>query len=340
MKIRAKDIAKELNLSTATVSLAINNRPGVNEETRQKVLDYIEKVKNGETDETQESERVIRMISFLEDRPYWDSSENVRIYTTYEFASIRAKENGFKTELVSAVRGRDRLEDLLRECVRDKVSGVYLNAAYMTWEEYECFRDFEIPFVVCDQDFEDLRTDHIFLNNRQGVTMGLQYLYDHGHRDIMYFRNSNNFYNMYRRREAYRDFIREKNLMKEEDVNIIDIGGTTQEIYERMLSYLEAGKKTGKAIFCENFEVTIGVSKALTSKGYRIPEDISIVGFDQIPGTALMDFEPTCICCPHEQKANVAAGRLIERINGYTNESVKIYVNTALQIGNSVRKSE
>ena len=42
MRVKAKDIAKELGLSTATVSLAINNRPGVNEDTRRRVLDYLE----------------------------------------------------------------------------------------------------------------------------------------------------------------------------------------------------------------------------------------------------------------------------------------------------------
>lgn len=332
MKIKAKNIAKELGLSTATVSLAINNRPGVNEETRKKVLNYIEKAEN-----TFQKEKVIRMIAFLEDRPYWDSSENVRTYATFEYASRRVKEDGFKMDLVSVIRGKDDFEAILEECVRDDVAGVYLNAAYMKEEEYRCFRNFDLPFIVCDQDFNDLSTDNIVLNNHQGVVMGLEHLYNHGHRDILYFRNSNNFYNMYERREAFLRFMNKMGLQTHDRERIIDIGGNTQEAYEKMLQYINEKNHIPTAIFSENFEVTIGVSRALESSGFKIPEDISIVGFDTIPETALMDFEPTCISGLHEQKAYVAAGRLMDRIKGNTQESIKIYVNTELLIGNSVK---
>lgn len=63
MRVKAKDIAKELGLSTATVSLAINNRPGVNEDTRRRVLDYLES-KTAEDESAGGNEKIIRMLAF------------------------------------------------------------------------------------------------------------------------------------------------------------------------------------------------------------------------------------------------------------------------------------
>lgn len=336
MRIKAKDIAKDLGLSTATVSLAINNRPGVNEDTRRRVLEYLES-KTAEDEVSGGNEKIIRMLAFLEDRPYWDSSENTRTYITFEQASRRARECGYKMDLVTVIRGKDDMGSFLEECIRDNVAGVYVNAAYMEEEDYACFRNFKKPFVVCDQDFNDLHTDNIMLNNHQGVFMGLDYLYENGHRDILYFRNTNNFYNMYERREAFNRFMEKKGLQSRRNERIVDIGGGTQEAFEGMQRYIEDKKHIPTAIFSENYEVTIGISKALENNGYKIPEDISIVGFDTIPDTALMDYQPTCICALHDRKAYVSIGRLLERIEGDVDESVKIYVNTELIIGDSVR---
>ena len=338
MRIKAKDVARELGLSTATVSLAMNNRPGVNEETRRRVLEYMERAAGEKAGYHAGKEGIIRLLSFLEDRSYWDSSEHTRTLATFECASRLAREKGYKVELVSVVQGRDDFAQVLAECERDQVAGVFLGAAYMTADDYTGFWNFNIPFIVCDQDFGDLRTDNIILNNHQGVTWGLEYLYEHGHRDILYFRNSNSFYNMYERREAFKRFMDKHNLQERQDEKIVNIGGDTQAAYEGMLSYLKEGKHIPTAIFSENFEVTIGVSRALESRGFKIPEDISIVGFDSIPDMALMDFEPTCIRCLHERKAGIAISRLIDRIEGRVRESVKIYVNTELVIGNSVRR--
>lgn len=329
MRIKAKDIARELGISTATVSLAINNRPGVNEATRRRVLEYMERTAGEKT-------RIIRMLSFLEDRSFWDSSEHTRTLVTFECASRLAREKGYKVELVNIVQGRDDVAQILAECERDQVAGVFLGAAYMTEEDYAEFWNFNLPFIVCDQDFNDLRTDNIILNNHQGVTWGLEYLYKQGHRDILYFRNSNSFYNMYERREAFKRFTDKHGLQERGNEKIVNIGGDTQAAYEGMLMYLKEGKHIPTAIFSENFEVTIGISRALESRGFKIPEDISVIGFDSIPDTALMDFQPTCLHCLHDRKAGIAIGRLIDRIEGRVQESVKIYVNTELVIGNSV----
>lgn len=337
MKIKAKDIARELGLSTATVSLAINNRPGVNAETRARVLQYLDEAQDTDEEWKNKKEKTIRMYTLMEDRPFWDASENIRLYSSYEEASRRARTAGYKMDMVCVYRDKDNLAKMLKDCEKENVAGVYMNATYMTEEEYRCFKDFHLPFIVSDQDFYDLRTDSIVLNNQQGVRLGLGYLYENGHRDILYFRNSNNFYNMYERREGYRRFMEEKGLKFDQDTSIVDIGGDTQAAYEGMLQYIDRKGHMPTAIFAENFEVTIGVSKALENRKYRIPEDISIVGFDEIPGMALLDFEPTCIRAFHTQKANIAMGRLLDRIRKKRKESINILINNELVIGNSVK---
>ena len=338
MKIKAKDIARELGISTATVSLALNNKPGVNEQTRNKILNYIKESEEDSNDWKSRKEKTIRMYTFLQESGLFDENENARHYMGYAEASRRARAAGYKMDMLFVDRNKDDFVKILKECQEEDVAGVYLGAAYMTQEDYQCLRGFNIPFVVCDQNFEDMRTDSITLNNRQGVKAGLRYLYENGHRDIMYLRNSKNFYNMYERRSACNAFMNEKRLQQIENERILDIGSTTQEIYDNMYKYIKNKGHVPSAIFAENFEVTIGVSRALQSCGYRIPEDVSIVGFDEIPGAAILGFQPTFLRALHGNVANIAVGRLLDRIKKKTRESIHILVNTEFIIGNSVKK--
>lgn len=338
MRVKSKDVAKELGLSTATVSLAINNRPGVNEETRRRILEYIAQASKEASGNRKENAGIIRMLTFYEDRSYWDSAENDRLLLALEGATQRAREGGYKVDLVSIVRGRDSFASILSECKRDHVAGVLLGAAYMKEEDYQCFRDFKLPFVVCDQDFGDSQTDSIVLNNHQGVEAGLTHLYENGHRDIYYFRNSVSFYNMYERREAFNRFMERHGLQERRDERIIDIGGSVQEVYDGMQTYIRQKKHIPTAIFSENFEVTIGVIRALENNGLKLPEDVSMVGFGDIPDMALLSLTPTYIHSLNDRKAYIAVGRLIDRIEDRVEESVKIYVNTILMIGDSYKK--
>ncbi len=337
MKIKAKDIARDLGLSTATVSLALNNKPGVNEQTRNKVLNYIKESRESGDDGKERKEKTIRMYTFLQKSGLIDADENARLYMGYAEASRRARASGYKMDTVFVDRSKDEFVKLLEECEEEDVVGVYLNAAYMTEEDYRCIRGLKLPYVVCDQDFNDMHTDSIVLNNRQGVKTGLEYLYENGHRDIMYLRNSKDFYNMYERRSACNGFMNEKKLQQAENERILDIGNTAQEIYDNMYKYIKNNGHIPSAVFAENYEVTIGVSRALQSCGYRIPEDVSIVGFDEIPGAAILDFQPTFLRALHGNVAYIALGRLLERIKRKARESVQILVNTEFVIGNSVK---
>lgn len=213
--------------------------------------------------------------------------------------------------------------------------GIVLNAAYMDAEDYECFRGLKIPYIVTDQDFEDNSTDSIVLNNRQGVRAGLNFLWDNGHRDIYYFRNSHDFYNLYERRAAYKEFMQNKGCYKQ--LNIIETGGSTQEVYTNMLSYLTEKTRLPMAIFSENYEVTIGIFNALLNSGIKIPEDVSLVGFDELPDTTILSVKPVCIRALHDRKARLAINRLLERIEGRAEESIQILVNTEVVSGGKIR---
>ncbi len=338
MKIKAKDIARELGISAATVSLALNNKPGVNEQTRHKVLNYIKETQENGDGDKERKEKTIRMYTFLQKNGIIDTDENTRFYMGYAEASRRARAAGYKMDIVFVDRRKDDFVKLLKECEEEDVVGVYLNAAYMTEEDYQCMHGFKLPYVVCDQDFDDMRTDSIILNNRQGVKTGLKYLYENGHRDIMYLRNSKDFYNMYERRSACNTFMNEKRLQQAENERILNIGSSTQEIYENMYKYIKNKEPIPSAVFAENYEVTVGVSRALQSFGYRIPEEVSLVGFDEIPGAAILDFQPTFLRALHGNVAYIAMGRLLERMKRKTRESVQILVNTEFVVGSSVKK--
>ena len=106
--------------------------------------------------------------------------------------------------------------------------------------------------------------------------------------------------------------------------------------YADMKALLESGEKPADCYFADNDLIAIGAMQALKEAGYRIPEDIALVGFDDIPAAEYVNPPLTTVMVPKTFLGETAATRLIQRMEGKNTQPLKIEVATRLVLRKSV----
>ncbi|KAB1434528.1 LacI family DNA-binding transcriptional regulator [Candidatus Galacturonibacter soehngenii] len=336
MRIKSKDIAKELNLSPATVSLVLNGRPGVNEKTRKKVLDYMENVamKEYRTHHNGVKEGMVVMINYMKHGIVLKRGKGSTILPIHMQMEEAVRKAGYEFKIIDYWEEKTEIETLIEELTIQKVKGIYILAAEMHQADIYPFLKLKIPIVVGDNLFNEQGIDSFLVDNEEGIARGVNYLVEKGHSNIVYLAENLNIFNFMERREA---FIRE---MAKRGVNtskrIRNLGNNVDEVYESMKKYLDEGVKKTSAFILESSVVSLGVSRAILERQIKIPKDISLIGFDALPPISLLKIELTLVKGTHTRRHLAAIKHLLRRIEDNETEIVRTYYKTRLLEGNSV----
>jgi Transcriptional regulators len=339
MKVKAVDIAKALGISKATVSLALNNKAGISEETRNKILLYKNALEQNSGDHNpgrKEIQGSVKIVTYVKHgniiQDHESHTSNV-LPDGLESIDRIAKNAGLSLSITYFNEKEDDINQLIMGCRNENIVGIFLVATEMFEEDFKPFRQLDIPLMIFDNDFDDLNSDSTILNNRLAVKIGMKHLYQNGHRDIIYLYNSTTIYNFTIRREAVRDVTSKLGIR----CNMVEIGTKVEEIYNNMKTYIKNGNHLPTAFFSENYVISMGVVKALADCGYEVPKDVSLIGIDEIPMYALMDVPITVVKVLQKHRAIIAMNRLLERINNNVDESVQIVVGPEMILGKSVK---
>lgn len=337
MRIKSKDIAKELGISPATVSLALNNRPGVNEKTRQRILEYIREKEEKEffwqKQSSSASKGTVMMITYIKNdiimgrneqhHPVMDEIENLVKRSGYDFCYRVFWEQ------------MQKLEDLLDSCRKMNVKGILFWAAEMNRADIYPFLELHVPIVTGDNLFYEEGVDSFLIDNKEGICRCVDYLVDKGHSRIVYLAENIEIFNFIERREA---FVHEmaKRECGDATNRIRYLGSNVDEVYESMKKYLEKGIRGTTAFVLESSVISLGVSKALLERNIRVPRDISLIGFDALPPYSVPGIDLTIIKGTHTKRMLAAINHLLRHIEGSNDEIIKVYYKTRLLEGNSV----
>lgn len=346
MRIKAKEIAKELGISEATVSLAINDRPGVKAETKKRVLDYIrkkeEEARIEDLNQKPTSDRgTVLMLNYIKSGDIMEHSDRYHRSTVAEpspldrkLAETVAKE-GYRFQHWIFREKMQSLDKLFSECREFQVKGIYILAAEMRREDIYPFQRLKIPIVTGDNLFYAEGIDSYLIDNREGIARCVNYLVDKGHSHIVYLAESIDIFNFVERREA---FILEmaKRELGDASNRIRYLGKNVEEVCESMRQYLDRGLKSTTAFVLESSVISLGVCKALMERQMRIPRDISLIGFDALPPYSLPGIELTIIKGTHTKRHLARVEHLLRHMKDENEEIVKVYYRTRLLEGNSV----
>jgi LacI family transcriptional regulator len=196
----------------------------------------------------------------------------------------------------------------------------------------------KIPIVLVDRTVDALTglADSVLIDNAAAAKMATSYLLERGHREIGIIIGPEGVFTTTQRLKGYFDAFGTRGLTPDE-ANIQHGDYMLQGGYESMRRLLAEKKCT--AVFVTNYEMTLGAVIAINEAGLKIPEEISIIGFDNMDLSRITHPRLTIVTQPLEQIGTQAAKLLLEHLTGSTPcAPVSISLSTTLQEGASVRR--
>lgn len=206
-----------------------------------------------------------------------------------------------------------------------------LDASY-----FQSVIDRKIPIVTIDNPIQGINADQILLNNEKISHDGVKYLIENGHRRIAIINGSRGGYTAELRRKGYLRALEENNIPAIEDYTFYSssFSGNYESIIEKLFSLNE--KPT--ALFITNYYLLLGVIMELNKRNIKFPENISILGFDNIKLSQLIKPSLTIISQPMQEMGEMAAEFMMGRIKNKTIGNIVKYFEGELIIGQSVKK--
>ncbi len=341
MKIKAIDIARELGLSKATVSLALNNKPGVSEQTKQDVFECMERMQNG-TKKTEESKttgcgKLIKIVVVSKNLKIVRNSE-LDLWTDVNAVFDQmAKKEGYTLGISYPDLYKDSIEAEVMECNVDVVAGVVLFGTELEPEDIRYFKGIKKPMVIYDSDMQCNKYPYVVVNNRSGVRAAVDYLVKNGHKDIVYLANSIDIYNYLERRIGFAEALQSHNL-KFEEHSIAAVGDRIETVFQNMKKYLDI-HRLPSAFVMESYHISVGAIRAFRERGIAIPDDISLIGIDELPSYMTGECQMTTIRIPHTERAVWVMMMLFKEIVDPSEIKSRVLTNCKLIEGNSVSLS-
>jgi DNA-binding LacI/PurR family transcriptional regulator len=204
---------------------------------------------------------------------------------------------------------------------------------YDTYEHIKRVYDSNVPIVVLDRELSDNEIPSVLIDNVLAMEKAVQYLYDIGHREIGYITFPyENQTTIRRRYEGYCKALRKNRLPYNPDFVIIDDQLRLDELkgtYAAIKKKIEEQKIPTALITLADF-LALGAMKALKEFGYRIPEDISVMGFNNEIICAFSDPTLTTVKQPKKLMGETAANLLLDIIEGKKIISKRIILDTTV----------
>ncbi len=344
MNTRIKDIARLADVSITTVSLVLNEKPGVGTRTREKVLKLARELqyeKPGTTGRREQNGYLLPpagTIQFLKIARHGHTvnrDHTVFIADYIDGIVHGAKTHNYKIE-VSSFSGTpiDEILDSLKS--NPDLKGAVVLGTELSREDVAAFQGLHIPVVFLDTFIDFLPFDFIDMNNQDSVYRVVEHFISKGHREIGMVRSLVQTRNFHLRHLGFVQTMAALERPLQEEF-IFDCDSTFDGAYLDMQKIINEGTPLPSALFCTNDIMAFGVMKALRESGYRIPEDISVIGFDDLPTSALMDPPLTSIAVSKWEIGNTAVNRLTNRIAAPRMPAVKIVIGGTLIERASVR---
>jgi len=312
-KLTIQMIADMAGVSKATVSRVINNKPSVAEETRKRVLEIIERY-------NYVPNIFAQALNLNRSQAIGLITTEITNIVTAEIASVierTAKEKGY-TLMLCLTRGnvKEEISHVKSLCER-KVDGMIIIHAGSTDRREETehlfqLKEYGVPFVLVCDPILGLETDYVLIDHERGAYDAVKHLLDLGHRRIGYISGPKGLYTEMARFRGYKRALRDHGVKV--DKRLMREGGYgLEEGYKAAIDLLSM-KNRPSAIFAFNDMEAIGVLRAARELGIRVPNELAVVGTDDVQIAPLLEVPLTTVCFPKKRIGQVAVELLLEQI--------------------------
>ena len=329
MSITAKELAAKLGLSESAISLALNDKPGVSRETRRRVIEAAKAYGYDFSKKASAATGRKGTICFaiykksgavVSDTPFFS--------TLTDGISMGCRRQHYDC-VVRYLYEDDDIADQVYTLGASQFSGIILLATEIDEGTLKGFNRLGIPMVVLDAYYEKLDFNFILINNVQGAYMATEHLIKKRRTQPGYLRSDYWISNFEQRADGFYKAIRAAGMSTAKS-QVLRLTPSQEGAYADMKRLLNAGERPVDCYFADNDLIAIGAILALKEAGYRVPEDVAVVGFDDMPACEYMDPQLTTIMVPKLFMGETAAMRVIQRIEGANTQPLKIEVSTKL----------
>ncbi len=326
-RVTARDVAREAGVSPATVSLVFQGKPGVGQKTRERVFSVAQGL-GYEYEAPATPQKTSTILLILYKRSGQIVGETPFFEQLIKGVSDATYQSGYHRLSISYFYAQQSASEQITCLQSVKCAGIILLATEMLSNDVSQFQRLGVPVVILDNWFPTKPLDSVVIDNMHGAWEAARYLISLGHTNIGYLHSRNEIRNFLERKSGWRTAVQGV-IENEGDPNrfIACVGSTSETAYQDMLSYLDGKPSLPTAYFADNDIIAAGCIRALRERGIRVPEDISVMGFDDAPNLEHVDPPLSTMSVPKEAMGALAVKRLVSLIKGETHgEAVRISV--------------
>lgn len=332
-RITLKELAKLLNVSISTVSKALNDSPEISVQTVQRVkelakLNHYVPNASAVNLKTQRTQTIGVIVPEILSHFFAEALHGIE---------TKASEMGYRIIICISNESMNKEAESIKTLVKGQVDGLIMSLsketqASMRMDHLEILKNNNIPLVLFDRILSQVNCDKISINDSLQAKNAILELYASGCKKIAYFSGIQDTSVDNERKKGYIEAI--KNLRLEEFIVCFDRKNFPDE---KLLHFMRYEKID--AVLASDELGAILVMKSALNAGFKIPEDLSVIGFTN--GIMSEHFRPSLSTVDQnaEKQGKLALGILIERIEGKLSKDPKEYkIETSIIHRNSTRK--
>ncbi|MDO4439401.1 MAG: LacI family DNA-binding transcriptional regulator [Eubacteriales bacterium] len=339
--ITIKDIARICGVSVSTVSRALNGSFDINKATRERIMEVVEK--NGYRSNI--SARNLRLTDSHTIALLIKGIANPFFSRMIQVFEEETKIRGYQLIVQHVREDRDEADEAIKLIGERKINGLIFLGGYINHVQSR-LEKIDIPFVLSTIAIEDEKTalnyNQVSVDDNKEASRIVEYLISAGHRRIAILAADDMDDSVGKLRlRGY------GNALKKYGIPIDPMLITSMENADNVYTYENGYRSTLKllketrdftAIFAISDTLAIGAVKALSDNGIKVPEDVSVVGFDGLDITRYYNPTITSLKQPVEEIARATVNTLFENMQNPEMSKKRIFFEGSIYEGNSVKK--
>ncbi len=322
-----RQIAESFGVAPSTVSVVLNNRPGVRSELRQKIQQVL--VENGYQIRETKPQQGNLLFVYYKSTDYLAARKDDTVSSILSGIEEVCSEKRFTFSVTHASPAT--LDEILRSASADSHSGVILLGTEYYQEPTPAFFELSVPLVVLDGFFPEYPLNTINIDNSYGVHQALCLLAENDHPKIGYIKSSIEFGCLRDRTSCIYSSLARLGLPPRPEF-VIEVSQESESIRHEVEDFLKSCPTIPSAFIADNDIIAVSAIQSLQQMGFRVPDDVSIIGFDDSTICTILTPYLTTVKANFNGMAKLATARLIEMIENPDSAStiIKSTVGTEL----------
>lgn len=328
-----KGVASKAGVSIATVSRVINDGPNISDETRAKVRKAMKELKYRPSriakrlrSKSASGNLVGVMVPDISNPFYIDVLTGIEEYMlSHQHLLI----------ICNFSQSAEKEEMYVDALVSESVDGLIVAPAHEDDEKIRGLEKDGIPFVCIDRGLKDVNADLVLVDNEKGAYEAVSFLLEKNYRRIAYISGMKQIPTSRQRGSGYRKALEDYQIPYKD--SLVKYGDSSMQSGVSLARELLEMEHKPEAIFTGNNLITLGALESIAAMGLRIPEDVAIIGFDDMPFSNTLNPPLTAVRQPAYEIGRRAAELLYQRIQEPERPHVKIMMETELIVRKSTR---